>query len=240
MNLVIPMAGRGTRFSQVGIATPKPLIDVRGRPMYSWAVDGLPLALAKQIIFICLSEHLESLALAADIHARYGRYNPLIVPVDAVTRGQASTVLLARQWIDNDEPLLVFNADTYCPTTLLQALERFGPQVDGVVDVFRAPGTRWSFVRTDDDDRVLEMTEKRRISEWASTGLYYFRHGHDFVRHADEMIAVGETVNDEFYVAPVYNRLLAAGAEIRANRVPVAWVLGTPEDLAMFHREFTA
>src|SRR5690242_15063066 len=104
MNIVIPMAGRGTRFAQIGIALPKPLIDVRGRPMYSWAVDGLPLHLAKQLIFICLREHLSHLALAADIQNRYGDFHPRVIGIDAVTRGQAETVLLARQWIDNPEP----------------------------------------------------------------------------------------------------------------------------------------
>jgi dTDP-glucose pyrophosphorylase len=238
MNIVMPMAGRGSRFAQIGITTPKPLIPVRGKPMYAWATDGLPLARAKRLIFICLSEHLTDLALAEDIKTRYAPFNPAIIALDHVTEGQACTVLTARQLIDNDQPLLIFNADTYCPTTLDAALARFGPRVDGVLDVFQAEGDKWSFARADVQGRVLETAEKRRIGPWATTGLYYFRRGGDFVRHATAMIEADERSNREFYVAPVYNRLIAAGGDVRINPVEQVWVLGTPEDLAHFEREY--
>lgn len=202
--------------------------------MYAWATEGLPLSLARRLIFICLAEHLADRALERDIKSRYAQYDPAIVALDEVTEGQACTVLAARELIENDEGLLIFNADTYCPTTLSDALREFGPRVDGVLDVFRAPGDKWSFARIDETGRVLETAEKRRISDWATTGLYYFRRGRDFVRHATAMIAADERSNNEFYVAPVYNRLIAAGADIRANKVERVWVLGTPEDLAHF------
>ena len=238
MNIVMPMAGRGSRFAQIGIVTPKPLIKVRGKPMYAWATEGLPLSLARRLIFICLREHLDDLALEQDIHTRYAQYDPAIIALDEVTQGQACTVLKARELINQDEALLIFNADTYCPTTLAQAFISYGPQVDGVLDVFRAPGDKWSFARIDEQNRVLETAEKQRISDWATTGLYYFRRGSDFVRHAEAMIADNERSNNEFYVAPVYNRMIAAGADIRANKIENVWVLGTPEDLARFEQEY--
>ncbi len=238
MNIVMPMAGRGHRFVEAGIDVPKPLIDVRGRPMYAWATDGLPLNQANRLIFICLAEHLADRALEADIRSRYGARRPVIVALDEVTQGQACTVLTARQWIDNDEPLLIFNADTYCPTTIAAAVDRFGPQTAGILDLFAAPGDKWSFARLGPDDRVLETAEKRRISDWASTGLYYFRRGSDFVRHAQAMIDANDRSGNEFYVAPIYNRLIAAGEDVRGNRVDEVWVLGTPQDLAHFEREY--
>jgi NDP-sugar pyrophosphorylase family protein len=238
MNIVMPMAGRGHRFVEVGIDVPKPLIDVRGRPMYAWATDGLPLDRAHRLIFICLREHLASRALEADIRSRYGSHRLEIVALDEVTQGQACTVLTARQWIDDDQPLLIFNADTYCPTTIDAAVERFGPKTDGILDLFAAPGEKWSFARLDADDRVLETAEKRRISDWASTGLYWFRRGSDFVRHAQAMIDENDRAGNEFYVAPIYNRLIAAGADVRGNRVDKVWVLGTPQDLARFEQEY--
>ncbi|HTU24670.1 MAG TPA: glycosyltransferase family 2 protein [Pirellulales bacterium] len=238
MNIVMPMAGRGHRFVEAGFDVPKPLIDVRGRPMYAWATDGLPLDEANRLIFICLAEHLASRALEADITSRYGTRRPVIVSLDEVTQGQACTVLTARQWIDNDEPLLIFNADTYCPTTVAAAARRFGPQTAGILDLFEAPGEKWSFARLGEGDRVLETAEKRRISDWASTGLYYFRRGRDFVRHAQAMIDANDRSGNEFYVAPIYNRLIAAGEDVRGNRVDEVWVLGTPQDLARFEREY--
>jgi dTDP-glucose pyrophosphorylase len=237
MNIVMPMAGRGSRFAEIGVTTPKPLIEVRGKPMYAWATEGLPLELAKRLIFICLAEHLADRALQRDIESRYARYDPAIIPLDHVTEGQACTVLAARRLINKNEPLLIFNADTYCRTTLGLTLRSLPPEVDGVLDVFRAEGDRWSFARLDEQRRVLETAEKRRISEWATTGLYYFRRGDDFVNQADDMIAADERSNGEFYVAPIYNRMIAAGADIRANPVDQVWVLGTPDDLAHFERE---
>ena len=240
MNIVMPMAGRGRRFAEMGIDVPKPLIDVRGRPMYAWATESLPLELASRLIFICLQEHLLDRELADDIRSRYEQLRPLIIPLDEVTEGQACTVLKAAAWIDNDEPLLIYNADTYCRTALSKRLLDLPPQVSGLIGVFHAPGDKWSFARADARGRVLEVTEKRRISDWASTGLYYFRRGRDFVEHARRMIADNERSGGEFYVAPVYNRLIAAGAEILIDPAEVVWVLGTPEDLRHFHDHYNA
>ncbi len=181
MNIVMPMAGRGSRFAEIGIEVPKPLIDVRGRPMYAWATESLPLELARRVIFICLDEHLQQRDLEDDIRQRYARWQPEIIPLREVTEGQACTVLKAKAWIDNDEPLLIYNADTYCRTSLSKRLPRLSPDVAGLLGVFHAAGDKWSFARTDDRGRVLEVAEKRRISEWASTGLYYFSRGRDFV-----------------------------------------------------------
>ena len=238
MNIVMPMAGRGSRFAQIGIATPKPLIDVFGRPMYAWAMDSLPLELARHVIFICLEEHLRQPELEIDIRNRYGEFTPDIVRLDEVTEGQACTVLKARQWIDTDEPMLIYNADTYCRTSLAQRLPKLPSEVDGLLGVFHAPGDKWSFARADSTGRVIETAEKSRISEWASTGLYYFRRGRDFVRHAEAMIAADERVNGEFYVAPVYNRLIAAGAKVYIDPAEEVWALGTPEDLRHFEEHF--
>ena len=240
MNIVLPMAGRGSRFAQLGIALPKPLIDVRGRPMYAWAMDSLPLQHARRVIFICLNEHLRERALADDIRMRYAALDPVIIGLDGVTEGQACTVLTARQYIDNDEPLIVYNADTFCKTNLDTTLPALPPSVAGLLSVFHAPGDKWSFARTDAGGRVVETAEKKRISDWATTGLYWFRRGRDFVRHADAMIAASERMNNEYYVAPVYNRLIAAGADVRIDPAEAVWVLGTPEDLAYFNANYRA
>lgn len=238
MIIVVPMAGRGSRFVEAGFSVPKPLIDVRGRPMYAWAMDSLPLAAATRVIFICLREHLEGTGLAADIERRYGSLHPQIVPASGVTEGQACTVLLARAAIDGDQPLLIYNADTYARLRLEEAIPSLSRSVAGAIGAFHAPGDRWSFARVDGHGRVVETAEKRRISDWATTGLYYFTKGRDFVRHAEGMIAANERVNNEFYVAPVYNRMIADGAEIRLLPADEVWVLGTPEDLANFEAHY--
>jgi NDP-sugar pyrophosphorylase family protein len=243
MNIVIPMAGRGSRFAEIGIEAPKPLIEVRGLPMYAWAVASLPLALATRLIFICLEEHLEGgrWSLRADIEHRYRQFSPRIVPLTRVTEGQAATVLEARHLIDPDEPLVIYNADTFMVSDLETCLPTLPPSVDGVISVFHAEGERWSFARTEsggEEGRVVETAEKRRISDLATTGLYHFTRGGDFLRHADAMIAQDDRTGGEFYVIPVYNRMIADGADIRVHRAQEVWVQGTPEDLAHFEANY--
>ena len=238
MNIVIPMAGRGSRFADVGEKLPKPLIPVRGRPMYAWAMDSLPLALARRVVFICLDEHLRETSLADDIRSRYAALDPVIVSLDHVTEGQACTVLEARAHLDPAAPLVIYNADTYCRSGLEARLHRDGGRIDGVISVFEAPGDKWSFARTDADGRVVETAEKRRISNWATTGLYHFARAQDFLVHADAMIAANERERGEFYVAPVYNRLIAAGGNVVIDVADEVWVLGTPEDLADFETRY--
>lgn len=231
MNIVMPMAGRGSRFADVGIRVPKPMIEVKGKPMYAWAMDGLPLDRATKVIFLCLAEHLKGFGLEEDIRTRYAALNPEIIPLTKVTEGQACTVLEARRHIDSAQPLLIFNADTYARTS-------FPPpaaSVAGVLGVFEAPGDKYSFARTDASGRVVEVAEKTRISNHCCTGLYWFASGAEFVREADAMIAANERVKNEFYVAPVYNRMIAKGRDIRIDPADEVWVLGTPEDLAHFH-----
>ncbi len=238
VNIVIPMAGRGSRFSQTGVHVPKPLIEVRGRPMYAWALASLPLELCERLIFICLREHLDASDLVSDIHRRYGQFNPEIIALDEVTQGQACTVLKAETLIDSDDPLLVYNADTYCRTSLAERLPRLLSEADGGLGVFHAPGDQWSFARTDANGRVVETAEKKRISDWASTGLYIFRRGSDFARHVRQMIADNQFTRGEFYIAPIYNSMIQAGAKIVIEPAEEVWALGTPEELRHFESHF--
>jgi dTDP-glucose pyrophosphorylase len=237
LTVVIPMAGRGQRFVDAGVSVPKPLIEVRGRPMYSWAVASIPPAIIDRLVFICLAEHLEAFPLAEDIEDRYDAFRPVVVSLDGVTEGQACTVLAAREHLDPAAPLVIYNADTYCVTGLEHHLGRLDPAVDGIIGVFEAPGDHWSFARVDDRGRVVETAEKRRISPWATTGLYHFSRAADFLEHTDAMVAADERTNGEFYVAPVYNRLIAAGARIEIDVALEVWALGTPEELARFEQE---
>ncbi len=207
--------------------------------MYAWAVESLPLALASRLIFICLEEHLRERRLEQDIRARYANFTPIIIALSEVTEGQACTVLAARERIDAATPLLIYNADTYCRTAIGELLQH-EKRIDGVIGIFQAPGDKWSFARVNGAGRVVETAEKRRISEWATTGLYHFTRGSDFVRYAEAMIAANERVNGEFYVAPIYNRMIADGLNIRIDKAPEVWVLGTPEDLAHFEQNYRA
>lgn len=234
MNIVIAMAGRGSRFTESGETTPKPLINVFGDPMFVWALKSIPLHLAKRLIFLCLQEHLDEWSLEHEIRSRYAPYNPLVIPVSQVTEGQACTILLAQEYINNQEGLIVYNADTFFSSSLEDKLKDMDPETMGIISVFEATEERWSFAKVNKDGHVVEVAEKKPISKWATAGMYYFRHGCDFVSATNGMIRQDLRVNGEFYVGPLYNILVRDGKKVIIDIIDEMWCLGTPEELRYF------
>lgn len=237
LNIVLPIAGRGSRFAAAGYPQPKPLIPIRGKPMIELVAENLRPARAHRVIFVALREHLEQW----DIGSVLARAAPgcAIVPVDTVTEGAACTVLLAQDWIDNSDPLMIANTDQFVVVDLDRYLaESDGAGCDGLIMTFTASDPKWSYVRKDSDGRIVEVVEKQVVSQEATVGVYNFRRGSDYVRAAKSMIEQNLRVNGEFYVAPTYNQLIREGALIRSYAIDGEGVgmhgLGTPEDLQRF------
>lgn len=237
LNIVIPMAGRGSRFADVGYGLPKPLIDVHGRPMIEWVVDNLRPRRPHRFVFLVLAEHLE----------RYGvdglleRIAPgaAIVVVDTVTEGAACTVLLAREAIAGTAPLMIANSDQWVDFSIDEYLAATDePGVDGLIMTMWAEHPKWSYARVGADGKVTEVVEKEVVSNDATVGIYNFGRGDLYIQAADDMIARDLRVNGEFYVAPTYNSLIERGSNIRVLSIGVAedgmYGLGTPEDLEIF------
>ena len=238
LQIVIPMAGRGSRFAKVGYTTPKPLIPVGRRPMIEWVIENIRPRRAHRFIFLCLAEHLEAYP---EVPAELRRLCPgcEIVPVEAVTEGAACTVLLARKFIDTPDPLMIANSDQLVELEIneyLAAADRKG--VGGLIMTFWAQDPKWSYCRVREDGAVSEVVEKQVVSNEATVGIYNFRQGRDYVRAADAMIAANLRVNNEFYVAPTYNQLIAAGEKIITMKTGREGAgmhgVGTPEDLEKF------
>lgn len=235
LNIVIPMAGRGSRFAKVGYKLPKPLIEVHGRPMVRTVIDNLQPNQPHKFIFLCLREHLSSFGLAESLAA----WAPgcKVIPIDTVTEGAACTVLLAAADIDNSDALMIANCDQWVDTSIddyLAAMDK--DRLDGLIMTMPADDPKWSFARVDDAGLVTDVREKEVISNEATVGIYNYRTGRAFVENARRMIAKDFRVNGEFYVAPVYNEMIAVGARIGCFNIgPHAmYGIGTPEDLDMF------
>jgi dTDP-glucose pyrophosphorylase len=238
LNIVVPMAGRGSRFANAGYTDPKPLIPFGGRPMIQWVIDNVRPAQPHRFIFVCLGEHL----------VRYPQIRPQleaicpgcgIVTVDRVTEGAACTVLLARAFIANDDALMIANSDQFIELPIDNYLAKLeSTQADGLIMTFWSDHPKWSYCRLLPDGFVTEVVEKQVVSNAATVGIYNFRHGCDFVTAADAMIARNLRVNGEFYVAPVYNLLIERGARIvvmpTGREGDGMHGLGTPEDLDQF------
>ena len=236
MNIVMPAAGLGSRFTAKGITTPKPLIAILGKPMVRWAVDSLPFAKPSDLIFIIRKEHVDEHGLDRKLKETFSPEIRIIV-IDYVTEGAACTVLLAKEFINNDEPLIVSDCDHYFRNEGYNNLVTDTPDgISGVIPVFKAEGDKWSFTKFDENFVVSQVAEKVPISNYANIGAYFFSKGRDFVSAAEEMIAKQLKIKNEYYVAPVYERLLARNGKIMAAVCEEVWGLGTPEDVERFEK----
>jgi len=238
LNIVVPMAGRGSRFANAGYQAPKPLIRFGGRTMIQWVIENIRPNCSHRFIFICLAEHLKRYA---HLRRELQRLCPgcEIITVNQVTEGAACTVLLARRFINNDHPLMIANSDQYVDLPIDSYLQRLeNTKADGLIMTFWADHPKWSYCRLNPDGVVSCVVEKQVISNDATVGIYNFLRGKDFVTASDQMIARNLRVNGEFYVAPVYNQLVESGARILSMSTGFLgngmYGLGTPDDLEKF------
>jgi len=233
MNVLIPMAGAGSRFEQAGYTFPKPLIEVNGKPMIQLVVENLNIE-AKHI-FIVQKSHCEQFNLRNMLSTISP--NCEVVEVDGVTEGAACTTLLAKELIDNDEPLLMANSDQYVDWDSSEFMySMIGDGSDAGILTFESLHPKWSYVRLDDNGFVSEVAEKNPISNRATVGIYYWNKGSDYVKYAEEMINKDIRHNNEFYVCPVFNQAIEDGKKVKIFNIDSKdmWGLGTPEDLNTF------
>lgn len=233
------MAGRGSRFANAGFTDPKPLIPIHGIPMIRLVIENLSPQAEHRFIFVCQREHFSEYGL--DVLLPQWTKNFEVVLLDGITQGAACTVLAAKHLINSDNPLMIANSDQYVDTSIddyLGELEQHS--LDGLIMTMTATDPKWSFAATDADGHVTRVAEKDPISEDATVGIYNFSRGSDFVSAAEAMIEADERVNGEFYVAPVYNRMIESGSKIGIYGIGTdgegMYGLGTPPDLEAFLR----
>ena len=235
MNVLIPMAGAGSRFAQAGYTFPKPLIEVRGKPMIQVVVENLNLD--ANFIFVVQKEHREKYQL--DSLLNLIAPNCKIVEVSELTEGAACTALLAKQYIDNDDPLFFANSDQFVEWDSTEFMYKMSESAaDGGIVTFKATHPKWSFAKVDENGYVTEVAEKNPISDNATVGFYYWSKGKDFVKYAEEMIEKDIRVNNEFYVCPVFNQAIKDKLNIRTYEIEGMWGLGTPEDLDYYIKNY--
>jgi len=237
INIVLPIAGRGSRFVEKGYTLPKPLIPVHGVPMIEVVVNNIKPNREHQFTFLVLKEHLDKF----DMEETLKRVAPgcNIITVDQVTEGAACTVLLARDIINNDDELMLANSDQWVDIDVNDYLESYAaPEYSGLIMTMWADHPKWSYVGFDKDGSIDRVVEKEVISNEATVGIYNFKKGSDFVSAAEEMIAADDRVNNEFYVAPAYNYLIKRGAKLGIYNVGKEYDgmygMGIPSDLKLF------
>jgi NDP-sugar pyrophosphorylase family protein len=233
INIVIPMAGYGSRFAQAGYEKPKPFIDIDGEAMIEKVMKNMHLSNAN-FILIGRKEHLEK--EQEMVQKLTQKYNAVFIGIDGVTEGTACTVLYTKKLIDNDIPLLIANSDQLVDIDIETFVkDNFERNLDGSILCFEDKhlSPKWSFAKIDDAGLVTQVKEKVAISSNATVGIYLFSKGSTFVNAAIDMIVRNERVNNEFYTCPVYNYAINEGKKIGVFLIDFKQMhgLGTPEDL---------
>jgi HAD superfamily hydrolase (TIGR01509 family) len=235
LNVLIPMAGAGSRFEQAGYTFPKPLIEVRKKPMIQVVVENLNIK--ANYIYVVQKSHREKY----NLDALLSLITPgcKIVETEGMTEGAACTALLAKEHINTDAPLFFANSDQFVEWDSNEFLYKMNEtDADGGIVTFEATHPKWSFAKINEQGLVTEVAEKKPISNIATVGYYYWKQGSDFVKYAEQMIEKNIRVNNEFYVCPVFNEAIGDNKQIRTFNVNGMWGLGTPEDLDYYLKNY--
>lgn len=231
------MAGIGSRFYNAGYKLPKPFIDVKDKMMIEKVLDNLQYDNASYVL-IAQKEHLEF--YPEKIKKLQENYSVKIIGIEHITEGAACTVLAAREFINNDVPVLIANSDQIVDINISDFISHcFENHLDGSIMTFKNDDPKWSFVKINEDNLVVEAREKIPISNNATVGIYFFSRGSDFIDGTIDLIANNDKTNNEYYVCPVYNYLIKKGKrigiyEIASNKMHGT---GTPEDLRAYLKE---
>lgn len=229
--VLIPMAGSGKRFKDQGYELPKPLIDIMGKTMIQWVVENLNID--ANFVFIVQKEHYEKYNLKS--HLNLLAPGCKVVLAGEERKGAAWDTLLAKNYINNDNHLLIANSDQFVEWDSCDFMyNMLSNDCDGGILTFKANETKWSYAKTDELGYVLEVAEKKVISENATVGIYYWKRGSDYVRFAEQMISKDIKINNEFYVCPVFNEAIEDNKKLKIYPAQKMWGLGTPEDLDYF------
>ena len=239
LNIVLPIAGRGSRFADEGYDLPKPLIPIHGVPMIQLVTENLRPKREHRFIYVCQKEHIEKYDLGNKLRSYTGEDNTIVIPIDYMTEGQVCSVLVAKDYISNDEALMSANADQWVDFSIDDYLEDMDKRdLDGLIMTMKSEDPKWSFAKVGDNGYVVETAEKIPISDDATVGIFNFRHGKDLVRAAEQMIEEDVRVNNEFYTCPVYNYLIRDNKRIGVYSVGKEYDgmygLGIPYDLEWF------
>ena len=232
LHALMPMGGLGSRFTQEGYTTPKPMIPVGGAPMFQKALASLD-GLASAQTLVVRQETEDQTGVCASIYAVAPKANVVILP--EVTRGAAETCWAARQHLDPNDIVVVLDCDmAFAAPAYLNALRLMLDDVspvEGLLLTFPSQSPRYSYARSE-NGQVVEVAEKKVISNQAIAGAYVFREARTFLRLTEALLA--EPPDREYYISHLYGRLLAEGGPVAAIAADKIWSFGTPEELRAY------
>lgn len=237
IQLLIPMAGLGSRFAQEGYSIPKPILPVGNLKMIELVIQNLTSSHVEKLVIVTKNEISESSALP-HLLSHYP-FEVQIILINETTDGPATTCALAKKHIDMDKPLVIANSDQFLDIDFeIEYMNWESTTSDGIIWAMEDDSPKWSYVRTDSNGHALEVREKVVISNLATCGVYAYTRASDFFQAYEKMVEVNDLTNNEYYVAPTYNYLIANGKRISVRDLGTAGTvmhgLGVPEDYQAF------
>lgn len=229
-NLLLPIAGAAKRFADVGYTMPKPLIMANNKHIIDWSMESVKLDECN-ITFVVRAEHVYNFSIDEILRQKFGEDINIVV-LDRMTRGSVETCLKAKEFIDNDMPLVIYTPDVYFQNQLDPA--SIDPDLDGFVLTFKANSPAHSYVKLDEEGFATKTAEKEVISQDAAVGVYHYKTGKMFIKYAEQLINKNITVKNEFYLCPMYNLMIQDGLKIKTRSAEKMHVLGTPAELEFF------
>lgn len=235
--MIITMAGLGSRFTNIGFKVPKHEIMAQGKSLFEWSMLSLADFYSEKFIFIARKEGYNREFIDSAC-ARLGIADYSIIELDYLTDGQAATALLADSELDKNESVIIYNIDTYVREFAIKS-DDIADQ-DGFIPVFRAEGEKWSFIKLNESDEVVDVVEKRRISDLATIGFYYFKSWQTYCDYYDKYSKAVIAEYGEVYIAPLYSHMLKDNLSIGYSIIDgtAVHVLGTPEDVSAFAPDY--
>lgn len=236
MNIIIPLGGLGKRFADEGFKNPKPLIKIDEKPMILWAIESLGVS-GRYIFILRKSDGYEQIKSVLETNVK----DCIIQEIDYLTEGPASTCLLAKEYVNNDEELIIANCDQimwWNGDYFIKSIR--SSSYDGAIVTYYANTSKNSYARIDQSGNVVEIKEKEVISNISLNGVHYWKRGKSFVSSAEAMISNNDrAINGEFYIGPSYNYMIKNNESVGIFHISECQhnAVGTPDDLREFLRK---
>lgn len=230
---ILCAAGEGKRFQKDFGDRPKASIKLYGVTLLEWSLRSLPIRGEDRLVLITQKKHRIKEKMYEKVCQTYPFSSISWLEIDYLTRGQLETASLAFEDVLPNSSLVIYNCDTYFESSTLTTLMNMS-HIEGIIPCAQAQGDAWSFCQADENDRVIDVREKERISSWASVGFYYFKNASLFFEFANQSLAGDQTQKGEYYIAPLYQKYLQQGYQVYIDKVSLFKPMGTPEQLSEF------
>jgi dTDP-glucose pyrophosphorylase len=226
--LIVPAAGRGSRFVKQGILEPKPLVDLRGRPFFWWATESVRRSVnLRQIIYVVLEEHVKSFSIDSRIKNFYPDATIVVIP--DITSGAAETAKTGLNALASDGPVAINDCDhAFICGAIGKTVLQLNGHLDAALMCFQSKNPAYSYVKLNNDGKIIGTVEKKVISPYAIAGCYFFSSSTNYFQCYEQYKK--ECPYNELFISGIFNVLANNTSNINLLELDRHVSFGTPEE----------